>query len=280
MSDLRERIRGASPIELAGPVVLLLAVGIAGAFTLGRDRDRAQERAHQHRDRDRALRVHRQLRRALVRPRQLRRSRRLRSPPSRRSTPSRRRRYPTTCSASCTTWSVSMPISLVLAAIVGGGYAFLVGIPLMRLSGLAASIATFAVLGITFNLLQYWTRIGPGAKTLPLVPETTGLVQATAGAVAVAAIAFVYQKSRPGRQFARRARIRRRRARRHRHPPPAPVGVRDLGALAGVRRRALRALPRLHHRHARVSRPHVAERWRCSSSAAPTASGERSWAPS
>ena len=35
--------------------------------------------------------------------------------------------------------------SLLLAAVVGGLFAFLVGLPLMRLSGLAAGIATFAV---------------------------------------------------------------------------------------------------------------------------------------
>src|SRR5206468_2645759 len=43
--------------------------------------------------------------------------------------------------------------SLVLAAVVGLTAAFLVGVPLMRLSGLAAGIATFAVLEITYNLL-------------------------------------------------------------------------------------------------------------------------------
>ena len=32
----------------------------------------------------------------------------------------------------------------------------------MRLSGLAAGIATFAVLEITHNLLREWTKIGPG----------------------------------------------------------------------------------------------------------------------
>jgi len=95
----------------------------------------------------------------------------------------------------------SSPVSLVLAAAVGGVYAFLVGVPLMRLSGLAAGIATFAVLGITYNVLEYWTKVGPGAKTLPLVPETTDLVQATVGAVAAAAIAFAYQRSRWGRQL-------------------------------------------------------------------------------
>jgi branched-chain amino acid transport system permease protein len=89
--------------------------------------------------------------------------------------------------------------SLAIAAVVGGAYAFLVGVPLMRLSGLAAGIATFAVLEITHNVLRNWPRIGPGAKTLSLVPETSGFLQVTIGAVAVAVIAFVYQRSRPGR---------------------------------------------------------------------------------
>ena len=68
---------------------------------------------------------------------------------------------------------------------VGGVFAFLVGLPLMRLSGLAAGIATFAVLEITHNVLREWTRIGPGATTLSLVPETTGALQATVGALVV-----------------------------------------------------------------------------------------------
>src|SRR4029078_6182560 len=37
-------------------------------------------------------------------------------------------------------------VSLLLAAAVGGVFALLIGLPLMRLSGLAAGIATFAVL--------------------------------------------------------------------------------------------------------------------------------------
>jgi len=65
--------------------------------------------------------------------------------------------------------------ALVLATVVGAAFALLVGVPLMRLSGLAAGIATFAVLEITHNLLREWTKIGPGATTLSLVPETTDL---------------------------------------------------------------------------------------------------------
>ncbi len=90
--------------------------------------------------------------------------------------------------------------SLVLAAVVGGVFAFLVGLPLMRLSGLAAGIATFAVLEITHNLLREWIKIGPGATTLSLVPETSGPLQATLGALIVIAVAFAYQRSPLGRK--------------------------------------------------------------------------------
>ena len=91
--------------------------------------------------------------------------------------------------------------SLLLAAAAGGLFALVVGLPLMRLSGLAAGIATFAVLEVTHNILREWTKIGPGATTLSLVPETTDAVQATVGTLVVVAAAFVYQRSRLGRRL-------------------------------------------------------------------------------
>ena len=97
--------------------------------------------------------------------------------------------------------SVGNAASLVVAAVAGGVFALLVGIPLMRLSGLSAGIATFAVLGVTYNILNNWTKIGPGPLTLTTVPETTDFLQATAGAVAVVTIAFLYQRSRFGRKL-------------------------------------------------------------------------------
>jgi branched-chain amino acid transport system permease protein len=97
------------------------------------------------------------------------------------------------------THSVGNVASLLIAAALGGLYAFLVGIPLVRLSGLSAGIATFAVLAITYNVFEFWTKIGPGAQTLALVPTTTGIFQATVGAIIAAIIAFVYQSSRRGR---------------------------------------------------------------------------------
>ena len=95
--------------------------------------------------------------------------------------------------------SVGNVSSLLLAAALGALYAFLVGIPLVRLSGLSAGIATFAVLEITYNVFHYWQKIGPGAQTLALVPTSTGVFQATVGAIIAAVVAFLYQSSRRGR---------------------------------------------------------------------------------
>jgi branched-chain amino acid transport system permease protein len=89
--------------------------------------------------------------------------------------------------------------SLVLAAAVGAGFAFVAGLPLMRLSGLAAGIATFGVLEITHNVLRYWEKIGPGLNTFSAVPETTGLLQASIGAAVAVVVAFIYKRSRFGR---------------------------------------------------------------------------------
>lgn len=91
--------------------------------------------------------------------------------------------------------------SLVLAAVLGGLFALVVGIPIMRLSGLSAGIATFAVLIITNNVFRNWERIGPGAKTLTQIPETTGFLQATIGLLIAIAVAWGYQRTRLGRML-------------------------------------------------------------------------------
>jgi branched-chain amino acid transport system permease protein len=90
--------------------------------------------------------------------------------------------------------------SLALAALAGAVYALVVGVPLMRLSGLPAGIATFAVLGITYNVLSYWPKIGPGVTALALVPES-GIWTLSAGALIGIVAAFAYQRSSWGRRL-------------------------------------------------------------------------------
>ena len=92
-------------------------------------------------------------------------------------------------------------VSLLAAAAVGAVFAALVGLPLMRLSGLAAGIATFGVLEITHNVLRYYEKVGPGPTAFSSVPETTDLLQATIGGLIAVLVAFAYQHSRFGRQL-------------------------------------------------------------------------------
>jgi len=88
--------------------------------------------------------------------------------------------------------------SLALAAAAGAVYALAVGLPLMRLSGLPAGIATLAVLGITYDVLSYWGKIGPGVQTVTGVPEASVWSLAVGVAIVVVA-AYAYQRSRYGR---------------------------------------------------------------------------------
>jgi branched-chain amino acid transport system permease protein len=90
--------------------------------------------------------------------------------------------------------------SLAFAAAAGAVFALVVGVPLMRLSGLPAGIATFAVLGITYNVLSDWEKIGPGVTSLSLIPES-GLWTLGTGAIIVIAVAFAYARSRFGRRL-------------------------------------------------------------------------------
>jgi branched-chain amino acid transport system permease protein len=99
------------------------------------------------------------------------------------------------------TTNVGNVASLALAAGVGGVAALFVGLPLMRLSGLAAGIATFAVLEITTNVLTYEQKIGPGLNAFSGVPSTTGIWQAAIAALICIAVAFVYQRTRFGRML-------------------------------------------------------------------------------
>src|SRR5215207_3631987 len=74
--------------------------------------------------------------------------------------------------------------------------ALVVGWPLMRLSGISASIATFAVLVVTYVVLGNWTSMTGGQNSLMGLPLYISLWTALAWAVAAIVIAFVYQETR------------------------------------------------------------------------------------
>ena len=87
-----------------------------------------------------------------------------------------------------------------VGALAGGSaaavMAFLVGLPLMRLSGISASIATFAVLVVTNVVLGNWSSVTGGQNSLMGLPIYVNLWVACAWALAAILIAFIYQESR------------------------------------------------------------------------------------
>lgn len=91
--------------------------------------------------------------------------------------------------------------SLAFAAVLGAGFALVVGVPIMRLSGLQAGIATFAVVIITNNVLRNWGKLGTGARALTPIPETTDFPQATMGLVLAIVVAYAYQRTRQARML-------------------------------------------------------------------------------
>lgn len=91
----------------------------------------------------------------------------------------------------------------VIAAALAGGFAaalvaLIAGFPLMRLSGISASIATFAILVVTYVVLGNWTSLTGGQNSLMGLPIYVGLWTAAAWAVVAIAIAYVHQESRSG----------------------------------------------------------------------------------
>jgi branched-chain amino acid transport system permease protein len=88
------------------------------------------------------------------------------------------------------------------AAIAGGVIAavlaFLVGVPLMRLSGIAASIATFALLSITRIGIGNWNSVTGGQNSLMGFPIYTAVWSGLAWSLVVMAVAFFYQETRSG----------------------------------------------------------------------------------
>ena len=111
----------------------------------------------------------------------------------------------------------------------------------MRLSGLAAGIATFAVLEITYNVLTYEQKIGPALNAFSSVPQTTGIWQAAIGGLICIAVAYAYQRTRFGRMLrATREDPCGRGGGRDLDPPAAVARLHALRRAGGLRRRPLR----------------------------------------
>jgi len=90
-----------------------------------------------------------------------------------------------------------------LPAVAGGGLlaalvALLLGSAIMRLSGIAGSIATFAFLAIVNSVYSNWESVTAGTSSIIGVPTVVGPWVAWAFAIGTLVLAFVFQVSRFG----------------------------------------------------------------------------------
>jgi branched-chain amino acid transport system permease protein len=88
----------------------------------------------------------------------------------------------------------------IAATLIAGGVAMVVALvialPLMRLSGIAASLATFAVLIIVYVIANNWQAVTNATSGMAGVPTTTGPRTALAWSLAVIVVAFLFQQTR------------------------------------------------------------------------------------
>jgi len=88
--------------------------------------------------------------------------------------------------------------SLLLAGVAAALAAVVVGVPLMRLNGIAAAIATLAALVIVNVVASQWASLTGGATALVGVPVTTTAHSVLLWACAAVAVAWAFQRSRVG----------------------------------------------------------------------------------
>jgi branched-chain amino acid transport system permease protein len=86
-------------------------------------------------------------------------------------------------------------LSVVAGGAVAALFALVVGVPLLRLSGLAASLATFALLLIVNNVAVNWSSVTGGASGVSAVPTTTSIGAVLVWVLLAIVVAFAFQES-------------------------------------------------------------------------------------
>jgi branched-chain amino acid transport system permease protein len=98
------------------------------------------------------------------------------------------------------TWLAAAQIPPLAGAGAGGlvaaAVALIVGLPIMRLSGIAAAIATMSLMIICYIVLGNWTWLTGGQQSLMGLPAYVGLWTSGLFALGAITIAFAYQETR------------------------------------------------------------------------------------
>jgi len=89
-------------------------------------------------------------------------------------------------------------LSITLATLFAGVFASIFGKILVRLSGIAGSIATFATLAMINTIYSNWETVTGATSSIVGIPRKTGLWTGFAGAELAVIVAYLYAISRSG----------------------------------------------------------------------------------
>lgn len=99
-------------------------------------------------------------------------------------------------------WLADLEMSPLLALIVAGAaaalFAAVLSVPLMRLTGIAAALAMFAVLLVVYDVAGNWEAVTRGRQAIIGVPTNTTSSVALIAALAAVTTVFFFQRSRLG----------------------------------------------------------------------------------
>ena len=99
----------------------------------------------------------------------------------------------------------ALQLPTIPAALIAGTlstiFAFVIGVPLMRLSGISAAMGTFASLAIVYVVISNWKEVTGGASALIGLPVYTDIWVALIYALLALGLAYAYQESRYGRRL-------------------------------------------------------------------------------
>lgn len=91
-----------------------------------------------------------------------------------------------------------LALSLLVSPLLAAVFALLVGRVLMRLAGIAASIATFAMLAVINTVYSNWETVTGATSSVVGIPMHTGVWLSFGGAIFAVIVAYAYGISRYG----------------------------------------------------------------------------------
>lgn len=94
---------------------------------------------------------------------------------------------------------ISPLLAMAAAGLVAAAVAAVVAYPLMRLSDAAAVITSFALLVVLYTVMNNWSALTNGPRTLFGLPRTTDLPTAATVAAVAVLVALLFKESRTGK---------------------------------------------------------------------------------